>query len=95
VFASVYNQTLKDLRDCLLTDGWRQDTLDEGPCIPRGAGGGECIRRFIKGHKFVWLYSNLEKDTLEPLKHFLGSAHPPQYEVGLQTQLDDEYARGD
>jgi hypothetical protein len=49
VFASVYNQTLKDMRDCLLPAGWNQTTINQGACIPTGLGGGECVRRFFKG----------------------------------------------
>lgn len=73
VFASVYNQTLKDMRDCLLPAGWTQTSLDQGACLPKGIKKGECIRRFKKGTRTVWLFSNLEADL--------------RYTVGVQTYL--------
>jgi hypothetical protein len=72
VFASVYNQTLKDIRDCLVPAGWKQTTVDQGACVPGGSSGSECMRRFSKGPRNVWLYSNLK-----------GSS----YRVGIQTEL--------
>jgi hypothetical protein len=73
VFASVYNQTLKDMRDCLLPAGWQQTSIDQGACIPGGVRRGECVRRFSKGPQNVWLYSNLDDGS--------------KYAVGIQTQL--------
>jgi hypothetical protein len=75
VFASVYNQTLKDMRDCLLPAGWKQTTVDQGACIPSGTTRGECVRRFSKGSRNVWLYSNRDDG--------------PKYSVGIQTKLGD------
>jgi hypothetical protein len=72
VFASVYNQTLKDMRDCLLPAKWKQTTLDQGACFPSGTGRGECVRRFEKGSRRVWLYSNLDEEG---------------YYMGIQTKL--------
>lgn len=73
VFASVYNQTLKDIRDCLLPAGWQQTTPDQGVCIPSGATLGECVRRFSKGPKNIWLFSHVDAER--------------RYTVGIQTEL--------
>ena len=73
IFASVYNQTLKDMRDCLLPAGWKQSSLDQVACIPTGRRSGECVRRFSKGYKDVWLFSNVEEGS--------------RYLIGIQTNL--------
>jgi hypothetical protein len=75
IFSSVFNQTLKDLRSCLVPDGWRQTSLDQGACIPTVGTGGECVRRFSKGARNVWLYSLFSADS--------GS----EYSIGIQTEL--------
>lgn len=59
VFASVYDRTLEDMRECLLPAGWEQASSDQGPCDPGGQGGGQCIRTFAKGSRFLWLFSNI------------------------------------
>ena len=74
IFASVYNQTLKDMKACLGRQGWKQVGVDQGACLPRGTLRGECIRVFEKGSRAVWLFSNLEQD---------GS----RYTLGIQTVL--------
>lgn len=73
VFASVYNQTLEDMRGCMIPNGWTQSSSDQGACIPIGSGEGECIRRFSRGDRDVWLYSNIEENNM--------------YSVGIQAQL--------
>jgi hypothetical protein len=75
VFASVYNQTLKDMRDCLLPRGWKQTSIDQGACIPSGTTAGECVRRFSNDRQNVWLYSNLDDGS--------------KYVVGIQTRLGE------
>jgi hypothetical protein len=73
VFASVYNQTLKDIRDCLLPAGWKQISFDQGACIPSGISRGECVRGFAKESRVVYLFSNLEEGS--------------RYLIGIQTNL--------
>jgi hypothetical protein len=73
VFASVYNQTLKDMRDCLLPAGWKQTSMDQGACMPSGTGKGECVRRLSKASQSVMLYSSLAEGS--------------SYMVGIQTDL--------
>jgi hypothetical protein len=76
VFASVYNQTLKDMRDCLLPEGWKQVSVEQGACIPVGSTAGECVRIFRKGSRHVWLFSNYQPDQ-------------SRYTMGIQTRLGD------
>src|SRR5262249_16386835 len=76
VFASVYNQTLKDKRDCLLPAGWQQTSTEQGACIPTGGRQGEGVRRFEKGRQHCWLYSIFNAIS----KHYI---------VGIQATLGD------
>jgi hypothetical protein len=73
IFASVYNQTLKDIRDCLLPAGWTQRSSDQGVCLPEGTTRGERVRQFRIWSRSVWLYSNFEEGS--------------KYTVGIQTEL--------
>jgi hypothetical protein len=72
LFASVYNQTLKDMKICLVRAGWTQVGADQGACLPRGKLQGQCVRTFQRGYSSVWLYSALDG---------------PAYQIGIQTSL--------
>jgi NitT/TauT family transport system substrate-binding protein len=72
IFASVFNQTLKDMRDCLLPEGWEQTSTDQGACYPSGIKRGECRRIFTKTSRNVWLFSNLRN---------------ADWDIGIQTYL--------
>jgi hypothetical protein len=75
-FEAVYNQTLKDMRDCLLPAGWKEASVDQGACVPKGTTRGECERPFNKGSRIVWLFSNS-----------FTSGKVTLYTIGIQTKL--------
>ncbi len=72
VFTSVYNQTLKDMQNCLLPAGWEQNSPDQSACVLSGEVNGGCVRTFHKEYRVVWLYSNKAG---------------PLYAIGIQTIL--------
>jgi hypothetical protein len=78
VFSSVYNQTLKDMRDCLLPAGYTQMS-DQGSCIPyerNAARAPNCIRSFTDYRQSVWLFSD-----------YYSGGSLERYSIGIEALL--------